>query len=436
MPGVPFLTDLDSRAAVKGSRDPLGVQAIWTRLGRYLIGNLTTVTASVRDFAVLVLGYHFAERVAIDRAGDGDLAVFLKWEQLAAYARGEINGDWSFRGVERVQKNLQDRGRVRLGADPTAQILGNQKIYGLWGLYTAPARSSGLVEGYPARLTENARRTLVEDVYLPIFTRASLRDGEEIVRLLAKPRVDIDVHGRDRPLLTAVAKVLPKKVFAAERVPFREHLLVGGPQDRTTGSQAFLGDLLASIALDTDWRLSSKRVSQLEKAARRVGPRGDFVAERLKQIRICESVIATAAALFDFLLGSHDQTISDVSKAVEGHWGRTLSTIDAQAISVLEPDLCKSTGDEEAGRRWILIGRNLAEGSYSDAISKLLEQNRFVMNKRAGAAPWIDVRRGKLYVQFRDEEPLPLPGRKDLDDYWRHPYFLDSLRSIALSLRE
>ena len=58
---MPFLTDLDSRAAVKGSRDPLGIQPIWTRLGRHVIGNLTTQSTSVRDFGTLLLGYHFAE---------------------------------------------------------------------------------------------------------------------------------------------------------------------------------------------------------------------------------------------------------------------------------------------------------------------------------------------------------------------------------------
>src|SRR5512140_701933 len=63
---TPFLTDLDSRAAIKGSRDPLGVQPIWARLGRHVVGNLTTVSNSVRDFTVLLLGYHFAQCVADD----------------------------------------------------------------------------------------------------------------------------------------------------------------------------------------------------------------------------------------------------------------------------------------------------------------------------------------------------------------------------------
>src|SRR6478752_7826144 len=120
MVSAPFLTDLDPQAAIKGSRDPLGLQTIWARLGRRVVGNLTTVSTSVRDFTTLVLGYYFAERVANEQQGDGDLAVFLRWEQLAAYARGEINGDWAFRGVERVKKNLLEGGRVRLGTDSTA----------------------------------------------------------------------------------------------------------------------------------------------------------------------------------------------------------------------------------------------------------------------------------------------------------------------------
>jgi hypothetical protein len=41
---TPFLTDIDPQAAIKGSRDPLGLQTIWARLGRHVVGNLTTVT--------------------------------------------------------------------------------------------------------------------------------------------------------------------------------------------------------------------------------------------------------------------------------------------------------------------------------------------------------------------------------------------------------
>src|ERR1051325_11575973 len=131
---APFLTEIDPQAAIKGSRDPLGIQPIWTRLGRQVVGNLTTVSTSVRDFTTTILGYYFAERVASEETRDGDLAVFLRWEQLASYARGAMNGDWDFRGTERAKKYLNEGPKVRLGTDSAALILSDQKTYGLWGL--------------------------------------------------------------------------------------------------------------------------------------------------------------------------------------------------------------------------------------------------------------------------------------------------------------
>jgi hypothetical protein len=47
---------MDSRAEVKGSVDPLGQLTIWSRFGRAIVGNLTTVANSARDFGVLLMG--------------------------------------------------------------------------------------------------------------------------------------------------------------------------------------------------------------------------------------------------------------------------------------------------------------------------------------------------------------------------------------------
>jgi len=54
-----FMTEIDSRAKVKGSRDPLAVIPVWSFFGRKVVGNLTTVTDSVRGFTILLLGYYF-----------------------------------------------------------------------------------------------------------------------------------------------------------------------------------------------------------------------------------------------------------------------------------------------------------------------------------------------------------------------------------------
>src|SRR4051812_42227652 len=172
----PFLTELDSRAAVKGSRDPLGLQQIWTRFGRHVVGNLTTVSTSVRDFTTLLLGYYFANDLADESDSGSELHTFLKWEQLAAYARAAVNHDLVFRGTERVQRNLQEGKRVTISAEQAHQILSNQKIYGLWGFSPVPARASGLLDGAPPRLTLPAME-LVERHYLPILANGAGHDA-------------------------------------------------------------------------------------------------------------------------------------------------------------------------------------------------------------------------------------------------------------------
>jgi hypothetical protein len=114
---TPFLSDLDSSVAVKGSRGALAVQPIWTCLGRrYLVDNLTTLSTSVRGFMTLLLGLSFAERVAEHTGRVLQLVTFLKWEQIAAYARGMVNQGWTFRGTDRVRKNLVSRRMLRISA--------------------------------------------------------------------------------------------------------------------------------------------------------------------------------------------------------------------------------------------------------------------------------------------------------------------------------
>lgn len=432
MIATPFLTDLDPQAAIKGSRDPLGAQTIWARLGREVVGNLTTVTTSVRDFTTLILGYYFAERVAVD-GSDGDLAVFLRWEQLAAYARGEVNGDFDFRGVDRVKRNLNESKRIRLGTDSVAQILSNQKTYGLWGLYTVAARASGLVKGEPTRLTDDARE-LVEKRYLPVLAAAGFRNGDAVVSLLAKPKSELDIQRSDRRLLQAVAKVLEAKLAAHEREAYRRHLLLGGPQDKTAGGQAILAAEVESTLDDDSWELSPPRVRHLAKRCRVQGELGAVVAEKLERIRTAELLLAPASDLFGLLLASHGQTIAQVARVAHRQWGSSMPTIDKAATNALEADLRDSTKDREAGRRWVHLAGVLASGDYARALGLLMDQNRFVMKVRGGG-PWVDVQDGTCRVRFRDDKAATLTKKAGLPTLWRHSYFLDSLRTIAIGLK-
>jgi hypothetical protein len=428
---IPFFTDLDSRAAVKGSRDPLGIQQIWTRLGRHVVGNLTTVSNSVRDFTTLLLGYHFAHQNAQELGPGTELSTFLKWEQLAAYSRAEINGDFAFRGTEKVRKNLADDSRVCLSDDRSHQILGNQKIYGLWGLYTMPARSSGLVDGDPPQLTPPATE-VVERLYLPILEEGAGRDAKRIRELLRQKQCRIDVKKGDAGLVAAVAKVLRRKLQTRERECFRFHLLHGGPQDATAGRQQQLADLLDETLNQKDFSWSPATVGQLAKSARSRGEKWEPLAYRLHRIRTGEAVLAPSSALFTYLLGLDGKTINGVASRLSSEWGAGLRSATLDEFRDLHAEL--GAGDTATGDRWVGIADSLVRGDYKVVVTLLIEQNKNVMAARGGA-PWIEPRDGKLHVRFRDEQGS-LPKQNELGQMWRFPYFLDSLRSVADTLKE
>ena len=111
--------------------------------------NLTTVSTSVRGFTTLLLGRYFAADL-VDRGmanREDALDIFLRVEQICAYAQYVGEGvDDNIRGIERVKRFVDEqKGRVAIQTDRSGRILSDQKTYGLWGLYSVPARRSGLI---------------------------------------------------------------------------------------------------------------------------------------------------------------------------------------------------------------------------------------------------------------------------------------------------
>lgn len=432
---IPFLTDLDSRAAVKGSRDPLGIQQIWTRLGRHVVGNLTTVSNSVRDFTVLMLGFYFAEQLAHELGPGSELATFLKWEQLAAYSRATTNKDWVFRGTERVRKNLDDGSYVTLSEERTHQILSDQKTYGIWGLYTMASRASGLVESDATRLKPDALQ-LVEQLYLPIMAGKTGRNAHRILELLRAKSTKIYVHDKDKLVVQAVGKVLSPHLLSQEREFFRFHLLNGGPQDATEGKQKQLVELLESTLNQKDFAWSPSAIANLVKTSHKKGETWYPLADRLHRIRTSESVLAPVSALFTHLLGLREKTVNSMLTRLKEEWGKGLHTVNLDEFHKLRGEL---RGDVDVdnfatGDRWVSIADALWSGDYKALINLLIEQNKSVMEKRGGA-PWIENRDRKFHVRFIEEQG-PLPKIDEIASMWRFPYFLDSLRSVAATLKE
>ena len=183
---MPFLSLLDDRAKPKGSRDPLGFELIWTHYGRQVIGNLTTITGSLTNFAVAILGFKWANDLhahlpeAEQQAEIRD--TFLRYEQLAAYLR-YLSDDTQIMGITRVQQRMEDkRSRIGFGVGSDAQILSDQASYGLWGLYSSAMRDTGLVQGdnrTPAQtglaIAEKIEARLDQSHFIDIFSSDETR---------------------------------------------------------------------------------------------------------------------------------------------------------------------------------------------------------------------------------------------------------------------
>jgi hypothetical protein len=426
---TPFLTQLDPHAKIKGSRDPLGLQPIWTRLGRRVVHNLTTVTTSLRGFSVWLLGMYFADQ-AVDERGDDEgvfPARFLKFEQLAAYSRvawqdkareREYSED-EIRGILRVKRNLHEgKERVRISADQDGQILANQRTYGLWGLYTVAARNSGWLDLTTSRLTPEAR-DFVEAEYLPGLDRT----GESVFPFLRKDRY-FEPQGRDTPLGRSLARLLGPSMSEAEREFYARHLLACGEHD---SQQQHLWERIR----DVNWPLPFS-MPELREVIKRCQSRGEgLLAQHLEHIRHVESVIGPAGWLFNFILARNDQAADDIVREVKSAWGARLAHVDptlfSMALLTIKENLPAGTYN-----RLIVLAEVMATGDYRQVIELALEQNRAVMQERGGDA-WVRLKAGRLDVRFRDDTGA-LPAQNELPDLWTNTYFLNSLKMIGYQI--
>lgn len=430
--GLPFfLTDLDANARTKGSRDPLGAQAIWTRMGRHVVGNLTTVSNAYRDFTVLMLGYYFAERVAPNVGEGHELETFLKWEQIASYSRHHA-GDQTFRGTEKVGRILEVSSRVTISAARSLQTLSNQQLYGLWGLYSVPAAASGLLDQETLRLTPLAHE-FVETTYRPILRAAGPDAENRIVSILSREQAAFDVEGKDERLAAAIAAAIKGKAGQSERGFYWKALAEGGAADTTEGRQALMARIFRDHVGKREESWSASFVRSLEKrASAQQSVTGERLAERLAAVRACESVLAPAVRIFAYAQGLHGQTLDDAAAAIKRGFGQRATLVDLESFRSLRPEL--ETVRADAAERWNHIAEALHAGQYVDAMRLMIQQNSATMANRGGM-PWIELKGSKLHVRMPGDERVDLDP-KALRNLWRFPYFLDSLMAVTFDLTE
>jgi hypothetical protein len=424
---VPFLTEIDSRAAVRGSRDPLSLVPIWSAFGRRVVGNLTTASSSLRGFTTLLLGYYCADRVLEKSSSESALNVFLRVEQLVSYSRMlNKTGDISIRGSERVTKRLEDSHRVTLSADPRHQTLSDQKSYGLWGLYTVAARSSGFVLPDRPSLTPEAT-DFVEREYIHRLRRAGLGGANALVDAVAPTHKELDFDRSHRDLAHSLAQMHAAIVTSSEREFYHRSLVNGGAEQSTNGRQSELADLLAIVKTDDFGMADLRRVIQLAEKRQH-----EELASRLQSIQRLEWVIGAAANLFNFLLRCDRRTMADVVRDIRHSWKAGLKTTGAEVSDAVQSDVERVTQAHDAAAYLAAFGRHAAGGDWESTVNGLLAFNAFVMQQRGGA-PWVRLENGILRVDYR-EEGADLADPAELEQVWQSTYFINTLHGVQRSL--
>lgn len=420
-----FLTLEDPNARIHGSRDPLGVQPVWSFFGRQVVTNLTTVTTSIRGFTVLLLGRLCTEKmIAKGTVGEQDaLSIFLKVEQICSYARYIAHHvDVDIRGIERVKRFYEEnRPNVPIYDDARGMILSDQKVYGLWGLYSVSARVSGIIADGPVGLTEFARE-FAEKHYWP-----KLQSIEHRFFKLLKEGGTLRAHKND-PIFRSISDILPQKLTKDEiwfySQTLRDALHV--KNQHASKRQPLFAELLRNHS-DFESYTNRAEIINLAKAAR---GQDEVLATRLIKITRLEALLASAEAIFDYLQTQGGQAPADIAAKIRDQWGTFVPNL-ADPLDDILREIIGIVGTD-LGAVMQKCDQALGAGAYENAIGAILEWNKRIMAGRK-AAPWIQLSSGKLDVRYRGQE-RGLPGGDALPELWRNPYFIDTLKSIAHQL--
>jgi hypothetical protein len=350
--------------------------------------------------------------------------VFLRVEQLVSYSRLFQNpGDTDFRGSERVRKRLEDSSRITLSAEPRYQTLGDQKTYGLWGLYSVASRTSGFLLPDRPALTPEATE-FVERQYMHKLTRAGLLGAAGLVSVVSPPRKDVDLKRGGASLASVLADIHLPALNAAEREFYTRFLVYGGDEQNTEGHQRQLAELMGQITADHFGIADLQRIVRLAEKCKY-----DELAGRLTSIQRLEGLIVAAANLFGFLLRCSDRTVERVERDVRRAWGRCLKTITPAITTAIEKEVDCIAQSPESASYLGQFGHHVGAGDWRAAIKTLLDFNSVVM-KRRGGAPWVRLDRGEVIKVDYREEGADLVDPAILGSAWQNTYFINALYGI------
>jgi len=394
---------LDDRARPKGSRDPLGAEAIWSFMGRKIVGNLTTVTGSLDNFMVALLCCEFAN------SADNDADVqerYLRFEQLSAYLKLCVRPtNDGILGITRARANFANPP-VYLGTAETAQLLADQASYGLWGLYSSALESAGLIEGEGRRPTAVGKELIIKIV-------ASLGDKnwEALCTLAQRDRLEPTPVARLAPAFCAMLSDEALRAVTVEA-------LLAQQKDCRLQCELFLlmqryldeaadGANEPSIEAFCHWLLEPGVATPDMQAV-------------IGRIRDLDPVLRRADLIMSWLQGKADTSMMDLASTL------------APLLEAIAPDASWSDLGDLPYRKFLEeFHEACVQGDADAVIRAVLAQNKRVMTARGGAA-WLEADAGhSLVVRVRNDRSSDLDALGTNAGPWRYTYFIGSFLAIC-----
>lgn len=401
-----FISLLDDRARPKGSRDPLGFELIWTHFGRKVVGNLTTITSSLENFTVALLGFCWANELAGQEQSPANQAeiqkFFLRYEQMTAYLRF-YQKSGSIMGKNRVARRVADQNDAISIDEKTQQILSNQASYGLWGLYSSALRDTGLIKGNERQPTASGMKIVAlletrlnKALLIDLLTSSSVAKQrlEDVSHqfLSAINHPDIQQSLLQSLLLGSGGNHLQQELWQkTEGIARLGKLPEAGPDD-----------LPIYLATLFDSHLSPD------------------LQQALKWIIDIERILTATNNLFHYCRMKDGEPITTIIQSLEnkqygyGWLVDHLNGVDFPRKAELEKIL-----------------QALKQNNYREAIQVTLQLNKEVMAGRGGA-PWVELASDdKLRVTVKNEAGNLAENGEALQKRWDYEYFLKSYLRIA-----
>jgi hypothetical protein len=397
-----FLSLLDDREKPKGSRDPLGFEMVWTHYGRQVIGNLTTITSSLTNFAVALLGFKWANEMSAhlpEHVRHADVReAFLRYEQLAGYLR-YLAGDEGIMGITRISRRMDNpRERISFGLEPEQQLLSDQASYGLWGLYSSAMRDTQLVVGDNRLPTAQG---------LEIAAQIERRlDRDAMIKLLkSKRKVSRDdLISFAKPFRSAIGQKRVRDQLLHALMNGNPHKLIQQEMWRVTQSLAATNTKI--IGIEGFIRQVKRKTREPE------------LKRRLTEIEQVERLLVASNNIFHYCRRKDGTSVKSILSELSSRYNYE-HLPEAMDFSQIP-----------RGDRLGAILESLRGGKTATALSQILELNRVVMEQRGGA-PWVEIEQGDSLRVRVQSELAELRSQPQLQQDWDYDYFIESFMRIA-----